>query len=252
MPSKISAVIISKNEGDRIATCIESLIPLTDDIIVVDSGSTDGTKEKATNLGAKVFESKWLGYGNTKNFGHTLSKYDWIISIDADESLSKDLLHELKNTDFEFGCVYSIDRQNIYLGKKIKYSGWSPDWVHRVFNKNEAKWNDNLVHEKLIFPDSFKTKKLKHKLIHNSYRSIEDHRDKIEKYAALRAQIWRDKGRHPNVIKRWLGPVFKAFKSYILKLGILDGREGWMIAKMNAHLVKRQIYFFDNLNKSKT
>jgi len=252
MSLDISVVIITKNEVDRIGRCIQSLLALTDDIIVIDSGSTDGTINKAKELGAKVYESPWKGYGPTKNFGHTKTKYDWIISIDADESLSADLLAEMNDLELESGHVYTIDRQNFYLGKQIKYSGWSPDWVYRVFNKNEVKWNDNLVHEKLVIPSDFRIKQLKHKLIHDSYRSIEDHKIKVEKYAALRAQIWLDKNNHPSHLKRVFGPLFKGFKSYILKLGILDGKEGWTIAKMNFHLVKRQIHYFDQLKKSKS
>ena len=249
MSLDISAVIITKNEIDRINKCIQSLLLLTDDIIVIDSGSTDGTVKKAKELGAQVYESEWMGYGPTKNFGHSKAKHDWIISIDADESLSPELCAEIKATKLDSDHVYAIDRQNFYLGKKIKHSGWSPDWVYRIFDKNKVKWNDNLVHEKLIIPSDLKVEKLKYNLLHDSYRSIEDHKTKVEKYAALRAQIWMDSQNHPSLLKRVLGPFFKGFKSYILKLGFLDGKEGWTIAKMNSHLVKRQIYYFDRLIK---
>jgi len=250
MSVKISAVIISRNEVDRIGKCIRSLKDLTDDIIVVDSGSTDGTQEKAKAMGAILVETDWNGYGANKNFGHTKAQHDWILSIDADESLSTELVEEIQNARLDSGTVYAIDRQNIYLGKKIEYSGWSPDWVIRVFNKHEAKWNENLVHEKLVFSENMKVLRLKHKLIHNSYRSREDHLGKIEKYASLRAQMWMDQGKTPNTLKRWLGPIFKAFKSYILKFGFLDGSAGWVIAKMNAHLVRRQIFHFDKIKNS--
>ena len=101
-----------------------------------------------------------------------------------------------------------------------------------------------------MLSENVKVLRLKHKLIHNSYRSKEDQMEKIEKYAALRAQMWIDRDKSPDLLKRWLGPLFKAFKSYILKLGFLDGSAGWDIAKMNAHLVKRQIYHFDKIKKS--
>jgi len=247
MAAPISVVIITKNEIDRISKCLQSLHSLTDDIIVIDSGSNDGTVEKAKNLGAKVYKAEWQGYGPTKNFGHDKAKYNWILSLDADELLSKSLLEEIKSLQLETGNVYKIDRQNYYLNKAINYSGWSPDWVFRIFNKNEVKWNDNLVHEKLILPSQINTVKLKHKLIHHSYRSVADHKAKVEKYADLRAQIWLDKAKSPSMIKRWFGPIFKGLKSYILKLGVLDGKEGWMIAKMNMYLVRRQIFHFDRL-----
>lgn len=252
MSKKISIVIIAKNEIDRISNCLHSLHNLTDDIIVVDSGSSDGTVEKAIELGAKVISTTWMGYGATKNFGHSKAKYDWIFSLDADEFLSTELLHEIEKIDLEAGKVYAIDRQNFYLNKKIKYSGWSPDWVFRIFNKNEVKWNNNLVHEKLIIPFGMKTIKLKNKLLHHSYRNLEDHKAKIEKYAALRAQTWKDKGKNLGYLKRFLGPAWKGFKTYILKLGFLDGKQGWIISKMNVHLIKRQIHHFDRLKSDRS
>ncbi|MEM9545691.1 MAG: glycosyltransferase family 2 protein [Bacteroidota bacterium] len=246
----ISAVIITKNEVDRITPCIKSLLPFINDIVVIDNGSTDGTVKKAKELGARVFQHEWLGYGPTKNLGHTKAKNDWILSLDADESLSAELIQELKTLQLQEKMVYAMDRQNYYLGKKIKHSGWSPDWVFRIFNKRNVAWNKNLVHEKLNIPDGFKIYKLRNKLIHHSYRSTEDHKKKVEKYAKLRAQIWVDKNRHPHIFKKLFGPFFKGFKSYILQLGFLDGVAGWNIAKMNVHLVKRQLYYFDLLKKN--
>jgi len=247
MSIQLSAVVITKNEVDRIGECIKGLLLVTDDIVIVDSGSTDGTIEKAKELGANVFETEWLGYGPTKNLGHTKAKYDWILSIDSDEFLTEQLASEIEKLNLESNHVYAINRQNYYLGKKINYSGWSPDWVYRIFNRNEVQWNDSLVHEKLIIPNNFQIKRLKHKLSHHSYRSIEDHEAKVEKYAQLRARIWKERKKYPNIFKRWFGPFFKGFKSYILKLGFLDGGAGWAIAKMNVHLVRRQLYHFDKL-----
>lgn len=245
----ISAVIISKNEVDRIGDCIESLKTLTDDIIVMDSGSTDGTQELCKSLGAQLINTEWKGYGPTKNEGNKKAKYDWILSIDADERLTDNLATEISALQLDSDMVYSINRQNFYLGTQINHSGWSPDWVPRIFDRNRVKWNDNLVHEKLMIPKTMKTVRLQARMIHHSYRSIQDHKDKIENYAALRAKIWLEKGKHPNPIKRFFGPFFKGFKSYILKLGFLDGKAGWMIARMNSHLVKRQIHHFDNFKK---
>ena len=251
MPINISAVVISKNEVDRIGDCIQSILPLTNDIIVMDSGSEDGTIEMAKSLGAKVFETEWKGYGPTKNLGHSKAKHEWILSIDADEVVTAKLAAELRQLDVDPQVVYAIDRQNFYLGQQIKYSGWSPDWVYRLFHKKNVQWNDSLVHEKLIISKSFKIVKLKGKLNHFSYRSKEDHRAKIEKYAALRAQIWQNTNRKPGVLKKWFGPFLKGFKSFVLKLGFLDGHAGWVIAKMNVYLVRRQLYYFDQLNQKK-
>ena len=251
MANNISVVIITKNEIDRITACIQSIHTLTDDIIVVDSGSTDGTVEKARELGAVVIDTKWKGYGPTKNYGFSKAKYDWVLSLDADEKVSKQLLDEIKSLDLTPKTVYAINRQNFYLDKAIKHSGWSPDWVFRIFNKQTVQWNDSLVHEKLIIPAGYNTIKLQGKLLHHSYRSIKDHKAKIEKYAALRAQIWIDKGKAPGIWKRNLGPIWKSFKSYILNLGVLDGKAGWTIARMNFYLVRRQIFHYDKLKSLK-
>jgi glycosyltransferase involved in cell wall biosynthesis len=250
MANKISAVIITKNEVAKISNCLQSLHTVTDDIIVIDSGSVDGTIQKAEHLGARVFETIWKGFGSTKNFGNLKAKYDWILSLDADEVLSTELRKELINLVPENGNIYAIDRKNIYLGKEIKFSGWSPDWVYRIFNKNEAQWNDNLVHEKLESQDDSKIIKLKGKLIHHSYLTLEDHKSKIERYASLRAQTWITKAKDPGFFKRYFGPSWKAFKSYILDLGFLDGKAGWRIANMNYYLVKRQFFYFDQLKSS--
>jgi glycosyltransferase involved in cell wall biosynthesis len=251
MSIKLSAVIITKNEAHRIGQCIKSLQNITDDIVIVDSGSTDTTKAISRKLGAKIYETEWRGYGPTKNMGHSKAQNDWIISVDADELMTDELAKEIMHLELESNCVYALNRQNYYLGKKIKHSGWSPDWVYRIFNRKEVKWNDNLVHEKLILPDHMKIIRLKHKLIHHSYDSIEDHMSKIENYAHLRAQIWIEQKKHPSLLKKWFGPAFKGFKSYILQLGYLDGKAGWTIAKMNTRLVRRQLYYFDKLQKSK-
>lgn len=247
MSTNISAVIITNNEVDRISKCIQSLLPLTDDIVVVDSGSTDGTIKLAEDLGASVYKKEWMGYGQNKNFGNSKAKNDWIISLDADEYLSFELIREIKSLKLQDHAVYKINRQNYYLGKMINYSGWSPDWVYRLFNRNEVEWNKSLVHEKLILPDNIKVVSLENKLHHHSYRSLEDHKQKIEKYAELRAKIWLDNHNRLPLSKRLFGPFFKGFKSYVLKLGLLDGKEGWTIAKMNSILVRRQIYYFDKL-----
>lgn len=251
MPRNISVIIITKNEADRIARCIQSVLSLSDDVIVVDSGSDDETVSIAKELGAIVHETKWKGFGRTKNFGHTLAQHDWILSLDADEYVSEELLEELQKLTVDDECVYGINRQNLYFGKVINHSGWNPDWVVRLFNRKKIQWNDNLVHEKLKIPEETKIVRLNGRLIHESYRSLEDHKTKIESYAHLRAKIWHANNTTPGFWKSFFGPFWKGFKSYILKLGFLDGKEGWTIARMNSYLVKRQLYHYNKL-KPKT
>ncbi|MFT4534818.1 MAG: glycosyltransferase involved in cell wall biosynthesis [Saprospiraceae bacterium] len=248
---KISAVILSKNEADRIGRCITSLINIVDEVMVVDSGSRDDTIKIAKSIGAKVISTEWKGFGETKNFGHHQAKNDWILSLDSDEWLSEELANEimaLKKTEKQ---VYSIDRSNRYMGKEIRYSGWSPDWVPRLFNRNEVKWNNSLVHEKLIIPKNYAVHRMSGKLMHDSYRSMEDHKAKTVRYAMLKAQSWIEVGKSPSFLKRYFGSSFKAFHSYVIKAGFLDGKEGMIIAKMNAYLVKMQVEYYDELKSQK-
>ena len=247
---KISAIILSKNEADRIGRCINSLLNIVDEVIVVDSGSTDDTIKIAKSLGVKVICTEWKGYGKTKNFGHHQAQNDWILSLDSDEWLSEKLANEIMALKKMDKLVYSLNRSNIYMGKEIQHSGWSPDWVLRLFNKTNVKWNTSLVHEKLIIPHDFTIQKLYGKLMHDSYRSIEDHKTKTDKYAMLKARSWIEAGKSPSSLKRYFGSSFKAFHSYVIKGGFLDGKEGRMIAKMNAYLVEKQVECFDQL-KSK-
>jgi glycosyltransferase involved in cell wall biosynthesis len=243
----ISAVILSKNEEDRITRCIESVSDLVDEVIVVDSGSTDRTVEIARSLGAIVYAIEWKGFGNSKNFGNEKASNNWILSIDSDEWLSNELIEEIRSIPLQEKCIYAMDRSNIYLGKTIRHSGWSSDWVLRLFHKSDVYWNDNLVHEKLTFTNEYSINKLTGKLMHDSYRSVEDHQSKIEKYAMLKAESWIKKGNPPSILKRYFGSFFKGFHSYIIKLGFLDGKEGLIIAKMNVYLVRKQIAYYDSL-----
>lgn len=246
----ISAVILSKNEADRIERCIKSVIDMVDEVIVIDSGSTDETVTIALSLGARVEVVDWLGFGKTKNLGHKYANNDWILSIDSDEWLSEELARKLSDLDLKEGTVYSIRRSNIYLGKQIKYSGWSNDWVDRIFHKSEVSWNDNLVHEKLIIPQENQKVRLSSELMHDSYRSVADHKSKTEKYAKLKAKSWVENGKSPSLMKRWFGASFKAFHSYVIKFGFLDGKEGKQIATMNHYLISMQLKYYDEL-KSK-
>lgn len=240
----ISVVIIALNEEDRIEKCVKSALRVSDDVIVIDTGSTDNTIEVASKARAKVIREKWIGYGPTKNIGHQYVQNDWILSLDSDEWLSDTLASEINGLPLDKDKTYQLNRQNHYLKRPINFSGWNPDWVNRLFHKNKAKWNSSLVHERL---DTSNTtlQKLNGRLMHESYRSEADYLEKIEKYAKLKAQIWHKKNIKPSLLKRSLGPVFKAFQTYFLKFGFMDGAAGIQIALKNMHMVKRQLHYYD-------
>lgn len=245
----ISAVIIACNEERRIQQCIESILPITDDIIVVDSGSTDQTIDLAQKSGARVFDMPWKGYGANKNYGNSKAKHEWILSIDADEILDSDLIDHIKNLDKKKNCIYKIKSLVNYNNKWIHYCGWHPAWKLRFFHNSVAEWNLDPVHEDLIYPQNIVIKEMTGQLLHYSYESIEDHKTKSTKYGKLKAESWIRNRKSLSIIKRILGPTFKFFKTYVINLGFLDGKEGYIISTVDAKMIKTAITHYDYLKK---
>jgi len=235
--SKISAVIITKNEAHNIAKCLSALKPVVDDILVVDSFSTDNTKAIAEENGARVIQKEWEGYAKAKNFANSKAYHDWILSVDADEILSNELIQQLQTISLTAGTVYALDRINNFCGQWIKHSGWYPDWKIRLFDRNEVYWVGAYVHEKLKHPANYAVKKLSGKLYHYSYSSLEDHKKRIETYSQLAAEDMYANGKKASFIKMYLSPVSRFFKTLLLKRAFLDGKNGWIISKRNALLV---------------
>lgn len=250
LPKHISAVIITLNEESNIGDCIRSLDGVCDEVIVVDSSSEDRTCMIASDLGAKIFirePQNGNAYGDQKNFGATQTNNEWILSIDADERLDETLKKAIQEVKLDNNIVYALNVKTNYLGKWIKHCGWYPNYKKRLYNKKHIKWDGELVHESLISIAPYKISKLKGDLLHYSYPSLEKHHEKTERYASLTAQNWKRKNIEPSVLKRIFGPAFRFVRTYILKLGILDGKEGYMISKMSALLVRRQLYYFDKI-----
>ena len=243
----ISAVIIARNEEQYIKQCIESILPITGDIIVVDSGSTDQTIQIALDAGAQVIESPWLGYGATKNLGSSKAKFDWILSIDADEVLNNTLQQSIINLSREKNTIYQINSLVNYAGQWIKHCGWYPVWKSRLFNRTETSWNLDPVHEDLITGTKHSIKRLDGKLLHYSYDSKEEHEYKTTHYGKLKSQKWIENNKSVSVLKRLLGPSFRFFKTYIIQLGFLDGKAGYHISKVNAKMIRTAINHYDHL-----
>ncbi len=235
-----SAVLITKNEAATIADVLRPLQTLTDDIVVIDSQSTDGTIAICEAHGARVIQSEWLGYSATKNFGHSQAKYDWILSVDADEVLSDELISSLQNIQLKDKTVYALDRITDLYGTWIRHSGWYPDWKIRLFQRDPVYWKGDFVHETLHVPIDFEVVKLKGKFYHYSYKNAEDHLQRIEKYAVLAAEEMHAKGKKATFVKLYLSPVSRFIKTLIFQGGFLDGKAGWTIARRNAYLVRRK------------
>lgn len=234
MPNKLSAVIITLNESKNIERCILSLVDVVDEIVVIDSFSTDNTVALAKSLGAVVFQEKWQGYSATKNFGHQKANSDYVLSIDADEALSDKLKSSILNWKSKgLSGVYRMNRINNYCGKWIKHCGWYPDSKIRVFPRKTCFW-EGMVHEKLVCNPEQKETFLKGDLLHYSHFSSLEHRQKSDKYALLKAEEMHQNGKKSSIIKPFASAVFRFFSMYILKLGFLDGAAGFEICYISA------------------
>ena len=235
MPA-ITATIITFNEEDRIVECLSSL-SCCDEVIVVDSGSTDSTRQLATAKGARVFERTWEGYSKQKNFAADQARNDWILSIDADERLSIELADEIASWKKvpPSALALSMPRRVFYLGRWIKHSGWYPDRKVRLYDRRFSRWEGDFVHESLKVggnPDSFKGD-----LFHFPYRDWGDHVQRIKHYTELAAKAARSGGRRGSRGRLVVGPPLSFIKSFFLHVGFLDGWRGLVIAYMGARYV---------------
>ena len=194
---KISAVIIAGNEEQKIGDAIRS-VEWADEILVVDSESTDRTREIAEGLGARVIVRPWPGFSAQKQFGVNTAQFDWILSLDADERISPELKEEilsLKNIETPTADGYRIPRLAYYMGTAVRHCGWYPDWQLRLFNRKKARWKDVLVHESVEMEPGTVVRKMRNNIIHLSFDSPEQHKQMIEeRYAPLAARQMRKNG----------------------------------------------------------
>jgi (heptosyl)LPS beta-1,4-glucosyltransferase len=234
---QLSAVIITKNEERNIGRCLESLHGIADDIVVVDSGSTDATRAICESHKVRFFSQDWQGYSATKNYANGLALYDWIFSIDADEAVSPELRDSiLKAKETEEAFNYRICRITNYCGRWIRHSSWYPDIKLRFFDRRETRW-EGLIHERLNVKDENSYTLLKGDCYHYSYYTIEEHVAQANRFSGLSAQHLYERGKKVSLIKTMIAPGFRFFKMFILRGGLLDGYYGWVIAKISAHAV---------------
>jgi glycosyltransferase involved in cell wall biosynthesis len=233
----ISAVIITFNEEKNIADAIES-VAWADEIIVVDSESSDQTREIATASGAKVLTRKWEGFASQKQFAVDQAENDWILSLDADERVSSQLREHilaLKNSGF-LADGYKIPRLSIYMGRPIRHGGWYPDRQLRLFNRKKGRWKDVLIHESFKMNDGVQTSSLEGDILHYTVENAGHHHRMIgERYAPLAAKQMFDNGRRTSPLKIAIAGPSAFIRTYFLKAGFLDGLPGFVIAKFAAH-----------------
>ncbi len=233
---KISALAITLNEADNIDSFVQSL-SFADEIIIVDSFSSDDTVKKARNHDkVTVYERKFDNFSAQKNFAISKATNNWVVFFDLDEEITPQLAKEITTTLHNpLAIAYFIKRDFYFMGKRIKYSGLQNDWVIRVFNKKHCKYNSSLVHETL--EANGETAKLKKTLPHHTYKNFDDYAGKMYKYSALQAKMLYHKKKRPTLYHFLFRPYYRFWHQFILRLGILDGKEGFILAYVSAFSV---------------
>lgn len=237
-PMNISVVMITHNEEKRLEAALRSVREIADEIVVVDSESTDITVRIAERHGARIFLRKWTNYADQKNFGNEQAAGPWILSLDADERVSPELRRELLalKTAPEAGyAAFSMPRQVYYLGRWIRHSGWYPDRRPRLFLRGRARWEGDFVHEALVIDGP--AGRLDGPLHHFTYASIADHAARINRFSGLGAQKLYARGTKGRLIHLALLPPARFLKSYVLRLGFMDGYPGLVIAALNGYAI---------------
>ena len=235
MPT-LSVILITRNEESNLDDCLASLEGVAQQIVVVDSNSTDRTLEIAQNYGALMAHpTDWPGFGPQKNRALDLATGDWVLSLDADERLTPALKSEIlmaMNHSAHVDC-FAIPRLSWYCGRFIRHSGWSPDYVERLFKRGTARFSDDLVHERLI-PNGT-VAKLKNPMLHYSFMNYAQVLDKLNRYSSASSEQAFAKGKKSSPAKAVLHGMWAFIRTYILQAGFLDGPQGFALAISNAH-----------------
>lgn len=234
--NKISALAITLNEAEHLEQFIKSLW-FVDEIIIVDSFSEDDTVAIASKFDkVTVVQREFDNFSDQKNFAISQASSEWLVFFDPDEEISREIGEEILATlQDPKAKAYAVKRELYFMGKRIKYSGFQTDWVIRLFHKENGRYNGNLVHETLMVSGT--TAKLKTRLPHHTYKSFDDYTAKLHRYSALQARMMYEKKKRPNLFHFLFRPLYRFWHQYLLRLGILDGKEGFILAYINAFSV---------------
>lgn len=251
---QISVVIIAFNEEKNIGRCLESVKDIADEIVVLDSGSTDRTKEICGSYGANVYHQDFLGHLEQKNKAITFAKYPHVLSLDSDEALDETLkksILEVKNNWTKDG--YYMNRLTNYCGHWVKHCNWYPDKKLRLWDSRKGKWGGINPHDKYeLFDGDKNTGHLKGDILHYSYYSVEDHYKQVEYFTTIASKAFFEKGKKSNVFKLLVKPIAKFIDHYILHLGFLDGKAGYSISKISAYATYLKYKKLRDLYNAKT
>ena len=233
---KVTVTVITHNESAHIAAALQS-VAWADEIVVVDSGSTDDTVAIARQHATRVEVREWPGYGAQKNYAAALAANDWILSIDADERVTSELGGEIRallaRGPADRG--YRMPRVTWYLGRWIRSTDWYPNYQLRLYDRRAARWNERRVHESIELQGGPGT--LRHDLQHYPYRDISHHLRTIDRYTTLAAEQWLAEGRRTSAVEAMVHPRLAFFRNYILRGGIRDGTAGLLVSLLNSYYV---------------
>jgi glycosyltransferase involved in cell wall biosynthesis len=230
--ASLSVIIITKNEALNIRACIDS-VKWADEIIVVDSGSTDDTVAICREFTPHVYLHDWPGFGIQKNRALDYASKDWVLSLDADERITPELRAEIEMAMREGKAQgYEIPRLSSFCGRFMYHSGWYPDYVLRLFRRGSARFSDNLVHERLLIDSQ--TARLKSLMLHYAFENLEEVLHKTNQYSTAGAQMQFQRGRKSSLSGAVVRGLWSFVRSYVLRAGFLDGREGFILAVSNA------------------
>lgn len=245
----LSVVIIARNSISTISEVINSALNVTTDVILVDSGSEDGTDTCASGLGAKVIHTAWKGYGAARNEGAGYTQGDYILYLDSDEVITPELAETLGSTVLQKDMLYGFKRRNFVGRTEIRHGEWAHDRVYRLHFKSSGKWTLDEVHERLVVDDNRRTV-LKGDLLHYTTPSIDVYALKLDHYATLSANKNYKQNKKANPLKPSLAAVFNFMKNYFFRLGILDGTLGWQLARLHAQYTFNKYYRLRRLYKT--
>lgn len=230
----LSIIIIAVNEERNIVGCIRSCA-FADEVLVVDSGSTDNTVELAIAAGAKVLQTNWPGYGPQQNRGIDTSTGDWIFSLDADERITLELANDIRSAikTLKFN-IYDVPRSSLYVSRFMKHSGWTPDRTRRLCKRGAARFTEHEIHANLN--TTYPVGHLSHPIIHYSYHDFHSVIEKMNRYSSGGARDMYAAGKRGSLTKAIAHGLWAFLRTYFLRLGLLDGREGFMLAVSNTEV----------------
>ena len=246
---RITAIIPTFNEQHNIVDVIKS-VDFADEIMIVDSFSTDKTVELATPLVDTILQRKYENSASQKNWSIPQAKYQWILLLDADERVKKELKKEIFSV-LESKTNYSafwIKRENYFMGEKIYFSGWRGDRVIRLFKRDECKYEEKYVHAEIVTKGKIGI--LRNKLTHNTFKSKDDYLKKLERYAKWQAKDYDKKTGSITIFHTLIKPIFRFIKHYFIQLGILDGHVGFIISSYQAKAVKMRYKYLKALRNA--